>query len=54
MNNSLERVEVVAGAFTLFGGVLYINEDDSVSVFNVIVFFLILIYNFYFILLWSY
>ena len=53
LNNVLERTEVIAGTFTLFGGVLYLGEE-AVVLFNVIVFFLIISLNFYFIIFWLY
>ena len=53
MNNSLERLELVAGTLTLFGGILFI-DDENVPLINIIVFFLILIVNFRFVLNWVY
>jgi hypothetical protein len=54
LNNVLERAEITAGAFTLFGGMLFISEEDEVAVFNVVTFVAILSVNFYFITFWLY
>lgn len=45
LNNRLERTEAIAGAFTLYGGTLFVNEDNEVAVFNSIIFILIIIAN---------
>lgn len=53
LNNVLERTEVIAGTFTLFGGILYL-EEEAVMLFNAIAFFLIVALNFYFSIFWLY
>ena len=54
LNNGLERVEAIAGALTMFGGILFVSEEDEVQIFNIIIFLCIMVANFYFILLWIY
>ena len=51
LNNVLERAEVIAGTFTLYGGLLYIGKFDF-ALFNVIVFAIIILVNIYFVVFW--
>jgi len=45
MNNSLERSEMVSGAITLFGGLVFIQNDEELDIFNTILFLAIVIIN---------
>jgi hypothetical protein len=54
MNNHLERIEMVSGSLTLFGGIIFTQTEDEVMIFNSILFIAIIVVNCYFILLWIY
>jgi len=53
-NNSLERIEIVAGALTLYGGILFVHEQTRVGFLESTIFILIMGVNIYFIMYWIY
>ena len=52
LNNSIERLEMTTGMFTLFGGILFTDFDQKQDTLNSIVLILIIIVNINFILNW--
>jgi len=53
-NNRLERLEMTTGMMTLFGGMIFVEEDSQVEVIDFIIFLFIIFVNFYFIIHWMY
>ena len=54
MNNALERLEAIAGTLTIFGAIILVQTESSVSLFDAILFVFIMVVNTYFIIFWTY
>ena len=54
INNQLERIEIIAGIFTLYGGIVFVQDQTRINFIEIIVFILIMGINIYFILFWIY
>jgi len=54
INNQLERIEIIAGTFTLYGGIVFVQDQTHVNFIEIIVFILIMGINIYFVLFWIY
>ncbi|CAI2361394.1 unnamed protein product [Moneuplotes crassus] len=51
-NNGLERLEMTTGLITLFGGLLFISDDDREPVIDLMVFLFIIVCNINFMINW--
>ena len=53
-NNRIEILATLAGMVTLFCGILFVHNDDTVQNFNIVVGILLFMFNVSFILNWLY
>ncbi|CAI2360059.1 unnamed protein product [Moneuplotes crassus] len=53
-NNALERLEMTTGLITLYGGMLFISENDREPVIDLLVFMFIIVCNINFVINWTY
>ena len=53
-NNELEMLSILASGITLFGGLLFTNEEGNVAVIDIIVFVMIIVLNCKFFLFFAY
>ena len=54
VNNEWEYWSYTSSLITLFGGVLYVTDIQRVGFIDIFVFIVIIVINFYFLLLWTY
>ena len=54
VNNHWEYISYASSCLTLFAGVLFVSDVKRVGLIDVLVFILVVVFNIYFILFWSY